>query len=325
MRKLVIVNPFDKPLIPERMVWTSSALKTFRSCKREFFWKYIFRLKRRLPDINLTIGTYFHRAMNMWYTRRRMQMAPLAKACTEELLNIFQTHSDAYDQDDYNKAVTAAEALGGTLRGYADMFSEDRKAKHETEVQFKIDCGEFDFAGSVDVVGRNFIMEHKTASNPNEPYFERLKLDTQVRAYLWGINAISPPAHQRYNVCYNVVRKCKLKRKSNEPLTNYRNRIADDYMSRPDFYFRREPLVFNKDELQEFEHELHETHREFTEMLNRHAMVEYDPRNWNINDQHCIRFFKLCPFHDLCTRSLDKATGLLYEQKDVFHEELEDE
>ena len=107
------------------------------------------------------------------------------------------------------------------------------------EVPFKVDMGTFDFAGKVDLImteGKHQkIVEHKTASKIGDSYMERLPLDTQCRAYIFGSMrglGINPT-----EIIYDVVRMCQLRKKANEPIEVFNDRIAIDYAARPDFTF----------------------------------------------------------------------------------------
>jgi hypothetical protein len=112
-------------------------------------------------------------------------------------------------------------------------------------------------------------------------------------------------------------------------------------MSRPDFYFYREPLRFRKEDIDALKYELHQTHKEYEAII--HPLKGRDPhepeflealfdcpdplnpRSWTGNDAVCDDFFRACEYIHLCTIGLDKATGTAFEQGDHLHEELASE
>lgn len=349
--QLVLENPFGVVTLPERMVWTSSSVKMFRKCKRKWFWKYIMRLRPRYRAPSLMIGSAFHHTLGEWYTGPRVSMAKIVGNHVKVMEKEAAENHSFYDQEEYDKLTTAIDTFTGMMLGYAEVYDSDRKdwvINRETiEAQFKVDMGTFDYAGMIDLVAvkRNsktyFQVEHKTASKIEESYIDRLPLDTQVRGYVYG--AIKAKGLKINEVLYDVVRKCKLRRKSNETMDQFSARIRDDYMSDPTKYFFREPLKFAKSDLDAFSFEIYQTHAEYMAIVEggyardiakvfgvESMDVVYagkilhptNPRAWPLNDATCNDFFRLCEFHPLCTKGLDRGTGMFYAQGDDLNEEL---
>jgi len=287
LKPLILENPFDEVKIPERWTWTYSSVRQFRKCKRKFFWKYIMRLRPRFRDAALAIGSAFHDAVAEWYGSKRSSMAKIAERYVEKLEAEFAENNEAYDQKEYDKFEGGIQALMGMLCGYADVYSEDRKKwpidKDLIEAEFCIDMDDFDFAGKIDLVvpgKKPFIVEHKTAAKIGDSYVDRLPMDTQVRAYIFGAQYGLDIKVRK--VLYDVIRKPSIRRKSNETQADYNKRLADDYMARPGFYFFREPLIFNMADVNSFEYELMQTHTEFNDILERCRKKEKEEGG------HCI-------------------------------------
>lgn len=333
LKQLIRENPFDTVIIPERMKWTSSALRQFRKCRRKFFWKYMMRVKPRIKAGSLIIGSAFHEALGEWYKGRGSVMEKIAARHAKAAEATAKVGADLYDSDEYDKLTTTIETLVGMLSGYAGIYADDRAGwelkREHVEVEFVVDCGDFDFGGKIDVLtrkkgGKNwFVVEHKTASKIGGSYMERLPLDTQVRAYIFGADrgvGVKPT-----EVLYDVVRKCSLRRKSNEAHDDYNQRIALDYQARPDFYFYREPLKFAKDDIAAFEYELHQTHKEYQAIVRGDFGDPRDPRSWTPNDATCNEYFRTCEYFGLCTIGLDRGTAMGFEQDAAMHEELSEE
>lgn len=338
LKQLVRDHPFENVTLPERMVWTSSSLRLFRKCKRKFFWKYIMRLRPRVKAGSLIVGTAFHEALGEWYRGRGSSMAAIAARHAKAAEDMAKSGVDFYDAEEYEKLSATIQTMVGMLTGYAEMYGNDRRLwqldRDHVEVKFSVNCGDFDFQGKVDVLtsprkkgGKPFIVEHKTASKISSSFMERLPLDTQVRAYIFGGTDIqlnrgqSPPAE----VLYDVVRKCGLKRKADEPIADFNNRISLDYQARPDFYFMRESLRFEKADILAFEHEMHATHREFLAILAGEYGDPRDPRSWGPNDSTCNEYFRTCENFQLCSVGLDRGTAIAFEQDEDMHEELSEE
>ena len=323
LRPLIVLNPFEPPQLPERMVWTSSSIKLFRRCKRKWFWKYVLRLRPRHYDKHLMIGSAFHNLLGHWYRGKRVSMASIVTAFQRKLEDEFIAQRAYYDQDDLDDLRMMIDSFTGMMLGYSTIYETDRAQwniqRPSIEAQFKINFGDFDYAGKIDLIANKHLVEHKTASKISESYIDRLPLDTQIRGYILGARSLG---FKFDSVLYDVVRKCKLRRKSNESLDDFSDRVAHDYVGRPDFYFYRENLRFDSSDLDALEYELRQTHAEYVALIPASAL---NPRGWMPNDSACFDFFRTCEFHKLCTTGLDKGTALTYEQGDTLNQELEHE
>jgi hypothetical protein len=253
-------------------------------------------------------------------------MQAIAMRYTEGLKKELMSAGDYYDQEDLDKFETMVNTFMGMMIGYELKYAGDRKSwiieKPSIEQHFKIDMGEFDFAGKIDLIAyrpqnpnNRFLCEHKTAVTIRSGYIDRLPLDTQIRGYVYG--ALHGPKYKINEVLYDIVRKCRLRRKTNETIDGFNDRVAVVYASDPS-YFYREELRFSRSDLDLFQHELHQTHREF-----KHLMKEIDPRAWSPNDGACDDYFRQCEFMKLCTIGLDKGTGMVFDQSDKMHDELD--
>lgn len=312
----------------------------------------MLRLRTKYYDKNLMIGSAFHNALGEWYKGKRADMAQIVPRYTADLDNKAKEMSGYYDQEDFDKLQTAIETFAGMMMGYAEVYEEDRAnwkiIRPSIEAKFSIDMGEFDYAGKIDLVTEekkgDMLVEHKTASSIGDSYIDRLPLDTQIRGYIFAARhpkGLNLPVSK---VLYDVIKKCKLRRKSSEDQDSFNRRIADDYMGRPDFYFYREPLLFNKQDLAAFEYEIRQTHEEYKDLIKRYTInpeivfgsetpkqaedqwrAYFDPRGWTPNDGCCNDYFRQCEYLRLCTTGLDKGTGSVYIQNEHMHEELADE
>lgn len=340
--QLLVENPFHRPpKLPERMIWTSSSIKLFRTCKRKWFWKYIMGLRIRTPDRHLVIGRYFHETLGQWYRGKRSNILPIAMRYWREMQPLLEI-SDYFDQDDYDKLRVLVDSFPGMMAGYEVKYNDDRRNwliyRESIEHEFRIKFQDFDYAGKVDLVARDpragksgptFLVEHKTAGQINESYIDRLPLDLQIRGYTYAtVHELGIPAS---HVTYDVVRKSKLRRKANETRELFIKRVTQDYVNRQDFNYYREDIEFKPEHLDSFEYEVHQVHREYKHVTSNLEMlfdkhdppVAYiDPRAWHPNDHACNDYFRLCEYFPLCTSGLSRATGVPFRQADILNEEL---
>lgn len=253
-------------------------------------------------------------------------MASIIDRYSTELEEMYQAAGGYYDSEDLDKFRIAIDSFQGMMLAYEALYDKDRHKwkviNKSIEAEFKINMGDFDYAGKVDLVANSHLVEHKTASRISETYIDRLPLDTQIRGYIMG--ASEGLGFKFQNVLYDVIQKCKLRRKSNETPKDFTDRVAHAYASEPDKYFYREDLRFDKGDIEALKYELEQTHREFKSLLEQEAIAIFgnDPRAWTPNDQACTDYFRTCEYHKLCTIGLDKGTGLSFNQGDTLHEEL---
>lgn len=326
--QLIRQNPFASVEWPEKMIWTASSIKLFRRCKRKWFWKYIMRLRTRQVDKNLLVGSAFHNTLGQWYRGLRSDINTIAKSQVKTMQQSVDAMSSYYDQDDLDKMQVAVDTFLGMMKAYGDIYDDDRQRwkieRKSIEYEFTVDMGDFIWAGKMDLVYSKpkemILVEHKSASKIDSSYVNRLPLDTQIRGYVFGgqKGELKLPINK---VLYDVIKKCKLRRKSNETVDQFAGRICDDYLSQPDKYFYREELKFSKGDIDCFEHEVRQTHKEYM-YLRKQLGNLINPRDWTPNDMTCNDFFRECEYMSLCVKGLDKGTALSFEQGDSLHEEL---
>ena len=323
-----------RSIVPERMVWTVSAMRAWRACHRLAFWKYLMLLRARHNEVPLTIGTFFHESIWSWYRGRRSSMNAIVKRRLGDVHKIIAEHNPQ-SQEEMDRLESELFAMCCALRAFGAHHANDRKAwgykpKH-IEASFRIDMGEFDFAGQIDMIAaippprgkgadRVTVIDHKTASQIRESYLDRLKLDTQLRGYIYAVkHAFGMNPSQ---AMYDIVRKCRLRRKKDETVEAFMARIEDDYNDRPEFYFHREPLMYRQDDIDRFESELRQVHREFMLYASGEMGDPEDPTTWMANDSACDQYNRTCTFHLLCTTGCDRGTLANYDRKETMHTEI---
>ena len=323
LKQIIREWPYEHPVaLPERVRWSQSSLTLFRKCKRKYFWRYIAGIRPRYESRTaLLIGGAFHDTVAQWYRGKKSKMRVIAPRYIEPIQTVLEVEGEHYDQNALDKLSQQIATFTGMMMGYEDCYHEDRtnwviKRKH-IELGFFVDCGNFDFVGYIDLLARHsfadrapFLVEHKTASRIESSYIDRLPLDTQTRSYIFG--AIHGHNIKPAHVVYDIVRKSKLRRKANETQEEMNQRIADDYMCRPSFYFFREDLKFKQSDIDAFEFDMHQTHKEYTLYANGHFGDPLDPKTWTPNDSVCYEFFSTCPFMKPCLEGIDGSTPLLF-------------
>lgn len=330
MNELLAKHPFDAIPFNAKAEWTQSAMKTFRNCKREFFWKYLMRLRHRRIEENLVVGSGFHNVVAEWYTSK-FTMQSLADREAKRMRKQFVEGQEFLDQESYQDCLDATASFTGMMMGYAGNYKLDKKKWKVifAEQQFSIPMTsirghKFLFRGMIDLLveeretGRVILVEHKTASRITPGYVDRLPIDTQSRSYMYAARVLGYPVD---HVIYNVVRKCQLRLKKDESPNMFHARIAQDYFDRPEFYFFRTELKYTEADLEAFEFEVGQVH---DELMHVAEIGPENPRSWGINDAHCNKWGRPCPYLDLCIHGLNHRTAMPLVQNEEAHLELAD-
>jgi len=315
---------------------SNSSLTTFRRCPREYQFSYVLRRRPRRKTEALRFGTFFHIGLNAWwacggavYPDRRLAtaLAAVGSASAETVdggLDVF--------------SMVKAEAL---LAGYTARWGGEGYETIAVETQFKIPLltrdqdrfGEVwnmkhtcDLGGAIDAIasrnGSTHLVEHKTSSqdiSPGSDYWRHVAtLDTQVSTYLDAAKTIG---HNPRDVLYDVIRKPEMQplkatpeesrkytkptrpdpiprlyanmRERDEDPAQYSERLITDIAGRPNWYFQRMTVVrLDRD---------NEAHAKDTADTAR-MILDCDDRDaWPRSPSSCLRFNRLCEYHDVCS------------------------
>ena len=222
---------------------TASGLATLTSCMRKYFLRYELGLQHNSEAAALTFGSAWHRAMeSRWH----------GKSAEEAL-------SDAVGEIQPLDELQVA-TLTGLLTGYYKCYDHDPIKELQSEQEFLFPLAgsrTFDVAGKIDGLGihedgRPLLLEHKTTSDSVEPdsdYWLRLRCNSQIHQYVHAARTCGTNVEL---ILYDVVRKPSIRQKANETVEEYGQRLTEDAITRPEFYFaRREVGVLDQD-IEEF-------------------------------------------------------------------------
>jgi len=164
------------------------------------------------------------------------------------------------------------------------------------ETKFHEFFGDIPINGRVDglfnIGEQRNILETKTTGKMENYFNDKLDFDFQCMFYVVGMELkTKKPIHA---VLYNVIRRPQLIMKKTEEPNAYLKRVADDTRKRADFYFRRFPLVFLPDRMEQFRHELYLALVEFKKWW-----IAGGEPTWK-NPEACIGK-GTCPFLQACS------------------------
>lgn len=222
---------------------TSSRMGSFLACQRKHYYRYELGMKPNTDANALRFGSAWHAAMEARWQSGTYEVA-LAAALAGNGMDEMQQHT-----------------LAGLLVGYCQHYSGIEIVKTmQPEVEFNHPIkgsNTFDAAGKIDGLGilhdgRLALIEHKTTSediSPESDYWLRLRSNNQILQYVYAARKLG------WNieiVIYDVTRKPSIRQKQNETIEQFGERLADDTMARPEFYFARREVPVTDQDLEEF-------------------------------------------------------------------------
>lgn len=223
-------------------------------------------------------------------------------------------------QEEANELEVQRATVRAMLTGYFNRFG---KWGEETirELSFDIPIRNpktgavsrsFRLQGKIDAItvidGKTWLVEYKTASQINKGYFERVSLDEQITLYMYAYRetfGVKPEG-----VIYRVLKKPTIRQAKKESMEQFCNRLEQDYVDRPDFYFFEQKYYRSENDLKQFEKELWAFTQQYL----------YEKRN-DINCKNASRCldFGQCEYMPICLGEADLELDYVKKEK---HEEL---
>jgi hypothetical protein len=324
----------------KKMITTYSMWQSFRNCRKACDWRYFQELVPLEKTHSFAFGSVIHGGLEIWHRDRKIEHVM-------RFLNLAYTYRD---HDEKEKADWhLARAM---MEGYAKTYPEENFEIVSLEKEF---CGpiinpetgaeskSFVLAGKVDGIvkldGLFYLLEHKTASQIDSGYLERLWTDFQIVLYSWYVEQYL--GYKISGVVYNILTKAKLKqsqgeteaefeerrdaliaksktgkssakRKMPEPDEEFYSRLAEKYFD-PQM-FHRELLYISRDQFKELQSELWELSKSLLGAKRRNAFYR--------NTSYCFHYNRPCAYYPLCSSGGNpNVIENLYEKK-APHEEL---
>ena len=300
------------------MTTTYSMWALFRNCRKAVDWRYLQHLVPLQRDRNLHFGSIIHECLQAWHLRRDLD---------EVLVIINRLCADRLQDENQRRDWHLATAI---MRAYAARYATDDFDIVALERNFEgpivnpatgAASRSFVLAGKVDGIvrigGEHFILEHKTASQIDGDYLEKLWTDFQITIYAHYIEQTA--GIRITGILYNVLVKAKLqqgrgeteeefqarraelvaksktgkttaKRKLPEADEEFQHRLAEKYAD-PEM-FHREMLYLSRDRFEILRAELWELTQAFLDARRRGIFYQ--------NTAFCFNYQRPCPYFALC-------------------------
>lgn len=215
-------------------VLTQSSIKVFTSCPKKYWWKFeqnLMPLETEESDA-LQWGTALHRGLAAYYTANLSLDAAIeaCKGCYKEefVVAMLTGYDNRYREEDSSLKVVEVES----------KFSQTIRNLKRNKTHW-VARGILD--GLVELDGELYLLEHKTASDIDVAYIEKIWADFQTMFYATYYS--QQIGRGIVGVIYNVIRKSQKRQGKNETLEQFRDRLVETYLTE-DMY-HRETVVFD--------------------------------------------------------------------------------
>ncbi|MDH7602250.1 MAG: PD-(D/E)XK nuclease family protein [Armatimonadota bacterium] len=327
----------------DRIVTTYSMWSLFRNCRKACDWRYVKELVPIKRDHNLSFGSLIHECLEKWHRNR-----DLSVVLDHIDRSFLGRSSDEGQKADWHLATAM-------MRSYAERYpAEDFDVVFlEKTFEGKIInpatgamSRSFVLAGKVDGIvcidGKFYLLEHKTASQMDGDYLERLWTDFQITLYAHYVEQVF--GIKITGIIYNILVKARLKPGKGETEAEFEVRRADllaksktgkttatrkmpesdaDFQDRliakyaEPGMFHRETLYISRDQFETLQADLWELTQQFLDCRRRGVFYS--------NTSYCFFHHRPCAYFALCrSGGSENVIENFYEHK-TPHEELRDD
>ncbi len=332
---------------------TNSSITTFRRCPREYYFTYVLLRKSIRVAFALTFGKMWHAGLEGWWAPIIANQEPVITRLrvAVEMMRAFASENGV---DEFDLIKVECLMAGYTARWgeepYETIGVEKRFSVPIETPTWAIGDGGSDavLRGSIDAIvqdGSLHNVESKTTSadiSAGSDYWRRvIALDSQVSTYNGAAKAMG---YDVRDTIYDVTRKPELvplkatpeeskkytkptkaepiprlyanQREVDETPEEYRARLTEDIIARPEWYFARQTIV-------RLDHDDEEHARDIVQTAQMIRFAE-DHDAWPRSPNACERFRRLCDYFPVCSEETSIDDGTMYVTKTAQHEELDE-
>ena len=272
----------------EYKVLTYSNIHAFLDCPMKYYFRNVIKINAKGKSRVLLFGGIFHDAIEVYYEGAKSEIdeGALKKAFKFIIKECQKSQYYLENNDDI--------IIQGMVNGFVKYFAKTSDYKitaNEQIFERKYQKG-FYRCGKTDA-----FMEHKSTKNfllgewkstaQINLYINHIKVDNQGNNYMWAFEDKDP-----VGVVFRIAKKCMLRQKKNEGIMEFRTRILNDYMTRPEHYFIEEVVHKEDVKLRRWKHEVNQ-------ISERIAETE-KTGDWYRNTGGCYKYNSLCSYYDIC-------------------------
>jgi hypothetical protein len=219
-------------------------------------------------------------------------------------------------QEEQHQILIGRQMVFGMLNGYFNKYqSMPKMVAVEKPISVMIDGvysnnKKYDLRliGTPDNIEQDdkgyWIGEEKTSSRLEEDYVNRLPLDFQITFYFLLAQKYYHRKFQGVN--YRITRVSSLQLKKKQTLEQYLLELANDYASRPEWYYINEKLYRNQDDIEQFKSYL---------LMQMADLIDcYKYNHWYPNSSRCTQIG--CWYIKYCTNKTEENMRVFLKRKE---------
>jgi len=306
-RRVFDVHRSERRLVIEHV--SVSELRAFLRCRREHTYLYTLGIEPVTEAHSFVFGKLIHKALEAWWRSLGQDCLDNALDAIEAWLSARPGAIDRFDRVRVEQMIIAYHAQWGDHE-LEPIAAECEFVAPIVHPETGAISDRVALSGRIDALARDqrgnvWIIEHKTAQDASAgPYWERLRMDLQCAAYLFGAQALG---HQAVGVLYDVIEKPRLiplrasaRRKQEDETTEvFRDRLAAHFAAHSPC--QRGPVVLLEADEREARFDLWWAAHELIVQRERVNAGEKAPRT----PDACFRYGRMCEFFGPCTHSGD--------------------
>ena len=305
-------------------ILTNSSRLCYQECPQKYYLRNVLEIVARIDRDALTFGTACHEWLDPWWSGKPTPLIHLS--------------------DPYQEMKLKAMLVGYDIRWFDWRKQEGVAVAGKPEMEFRVplvnpDTGArstfWAVAGKIDVPlmirDTLWIGEHKTSSDTDPSYFERLRLCSQISTYLMAAESLGlgRPA----GVLYDVLKKPQLKplkasedyrlnkdgskpknkREFDETPDEYYTRCLESIGAAPQEYYQHYEVVRLESEVERAARDLW-----FVAASIRESM---GTGRWPMNPGSCRTYKRMCEYWPICSGRSNPEDSTMYEHRSL-HSEL---
>lgn len=318
-------QPWSKRYKPEDGV-TQSMIGDWQLCRQKLAYQLEGYQKKGGISKALRWGTLIHAGLEALYKSIRQGASPTEAVLAINMAVEKQTAKDvkvAYSAENVVEIERDCVVAQVLLSEYVDWWGEDDFQREWLDVEgtFDVNFKGYRLRGKLDAIYANMKkrlvkpLETKTSSRIVEQnLLLALGFDFQCLIYYEAVKLFLDKKYLKYlqGPLYNILRTPGLRQKKKESEADFIQRITEDIQQKPDHYFYRFDLSFDKETIDRFNEELEARLTEY------HMWLDGELATYR-SEKRCILPYQ-CEFLELCA-----GDNTPYDKNRKLFRELEEE
>lgn len=305
--------------MPRKLQVSHSMITSKQSCKRRFYYEYVLGMQTARVPVPFIIGRAMHAFIEKFYQGMPVEKAvnePFDEALASGFLSPAEVETLEIDRArTHGAAIAYASHYASDLETYPKRIAEKLLRRRLVKSLTWYPEGLW-YRGYLDMIVQDqnddwWIFETKTASDIDDDYVTRTAIDWQISSYCWLI---------RYElgfwpkgVIYNVIKKTRIRRKQSETKLGFLDRVKREYLSKPEEYFLRWPVIVSRSQIKQWKEGVLEEGKEIARLLGT------GETSWPQSTGQCKIGYARCPWLEAChsrTLEKEKLNKMLYKEKE---------